>query len=117
MSRWQTLPRPIPYSHEGCVYAIYVDGGLEYIGQTTNLTHRISTHRSPASIWRGKNISVKVSFNRKYGEHAMRELRLIAKLNPPLNKVMGRGEWKPWIKGFSPYTNLPPYKFDWEEAA
>ena len=97
-SRWQPVPQPVPL--KACVYVIYLDGKLAYIGQTSDLCHRLAVHKGPKSPWRGKNFSMKVSFNRRYGEHAMRELRLIAKLNPPHNKVQRSGTFhKPWVPG------------------
>jgi excinuclease UvrABC nuclease subunit len=78
----------------GC-YAIYCDGILSYIGQTTNLYKRIYSYNfrvgfSPMIItpWGSFNhVLVKFRVPRVYGEWAMTELRLIRRLQPKFNCV------------------------------
>lgn len=77
-------------------YAVYLDGQLVYIGQTVDLKNRFYEHKFRFGY--GKNIhapwgsfpdkcvfSVKAKFSGRYGEWAMREIRLIRKLNPSFN--------------------------------
>lgn len=78
----------------GC-YVIYGDNELIYIGQAANVGIRILNHKirlgwgsSVITPWGNfKDVKVKVHFSVKYGDWAMRELRLIAKLQPKCNCV------------------------------
>lgn len=77
-----------------CVYAVYADGQLIYIGQTVDLRNRMSEHRimyshsgniqSPWGLF--DSVTLKVSWSRHYGDFAMRELRLIRRLRPLANR-------------------------------
>lgn len=77
-------------------YAVYCNGRLCYVGSTENLRDRMRGHgieyaRYSASIntpW-GTFDSVKVKYRPfwKYGDWAMRELRLIRKLQPLFNRL------------------------------
>ena len=100
MSRWITydimdfykiLPSP------GC-YCVYLDDCLVYIGQSRDLRkrlvsvpRRIEIARYSTTIitpWgKGRNLYVKISLPKKYGDWAMRELRLIHRLQPQGNCV------------------------------
>jgi excinuclease UvrABC nuclease subunit len=90
--------RGLPHD-PGC-YAIYVDGDLAYIGQTVNLRlrfRRYHFHRDASNDivtpWGTfKDVKFKICFSRKYGDWAMRELRLIRRLQPRFNtiKYVGR---------------------------
>lgn len=79
----------------GGVYAIYCDGALCYIGQSINVASRITSYRIRFSYGDGiltpwgnpKSVIVKVSYGRRFGDWAMRELRLIRRLRPPQNCV------------------------------
>lgn len=102
-SRWQPAPNPAPYTSTGWVYVIYVDGKVGYVGRTDRPYFRIARHASVNAPWYGKDIKIKVSQNRRYGEHLMREARLIVKLNPPYNKIGGRGQHKPWLSDEAQY--------------
>lgn len=103
---WRTFKWPGDGA-DGClprapgVYAIYFDGELRYIGQTVDLRNRFSEHRFRYGY--AKNIItpwgdvpdtaviiIKYSLSRRYGDWAMRELRLIRSLRPRYN-VNGRG--------------------------
>ena len=76
-----------------CVYVVYLDGVLTYIGQTINLRERMQRHAirwgyRPLLItpWgRAERAIVKAGWPRKYGDWAMRELRLIKRLRPTGN--------------------------------
>lgn len=94
-SAGQALPR------EPGVYAVYFNGTLSYIGQTVDLRNRFSEHRfrhgyakNIVTPWGDypddTTIVIKFSRSRRYGDWAMRELRLIRRLLPRLN-VNGRG--------------------------
>jgi len=82
--------KPLP----GC-YVIYLDGALSYIGQSSNVRKRISNHRLRYGYGAGvitpwgqfSDCCIKVRYSTKYGDWAMRELRLIRKLRPCLNCV------------------------------
>lgn len=95
-SKWHTydiatlcmsLPR------EPACYVIYLDGVLSYVGQSTDFAKRISMHgirpgygNSIATKWGYfTSVVVKARFSSRYGDWAMRELRLIKRLQPPLN--------------------------------
>ena len=74
-------PNPIP-AVAGC-YAMYnCNGYIKYIGSTTNLRTRLHCHYREAK----PTGLVKISVSRKYGDWAMRELRLIRRLRPSHNK-------------------------------
>jgi hypothetical protein len=99
-SRWVDLPKTKPAPYGGnCVYVIYIDGSPHYVGQTNSLYMRMLGH-AKRSGWRfgDAGVRIKVSFNKRYGEHAMRELRLIARLKPAGNKLHRMGRLKPWTK-------------------
>ncbi len=77
------------------VYVIYGDDQILYIGQSSDVGKRILNHRIRYSYsnyiltpW-GKHLSIKikVSYSKRYGDWAMRELRLIKKIQPPHNCV------------------------------
>ena len=105
MSRWERIDpaRASRIRHGTCVYVIYRDGAVAYVGKSSGLYMRLYRHRKYQTglDFKAGNILVKASFDRRYGEHAMRELRLIAKLNPPLNKSHKLSEAelmdKPWV--------------------
>lgn len=98
-SRWLTLSvDDLNESVERpACYAIYIDGELAYIGQTTNFRYRMeSGHRmnwarySNAVTTRWgifREVKVKAHFGVRFGDWAMREVRLITRLKPRLNCV------------------------------
>jgi len=69
-----SLP-PLP-----CCYCVYVDGQLVYIGQTNNLRERVAYHAGHCKFPAG--FGLKARFGDRYGDWAMRELRLIRRLSP-----------------------------------
>lgn len=93
MSRWEKVDVTGVLPRRACVYAIYLDGVLTYIGQTCDLRGRRSDRRirwgyanQVITPWGdAKEVVMKVSWSRKYGDWAMRELRLIRRLSPPGN--------------------------------
>ena len=99
MTRWVTMNPTGILPRCACVYAFYLDGVLTYIGQTSDLRNRISEHRirwgyanQVITPWgESKNVVMKVSWSRRYGDWAMRELRLIRRLHPPGNVRGYRG--------------------------
>lgn len=67
-----------------CCYVIFsAAGSVLYVGQTTNLRNRFRTHRQGKAFPAGSYF--KARFGERYGDWAMRELRLIKRLRPPMN--------------------------------
>ncbi len=89
---WQTLANP--FDPVGCVYFIFVDRQLVYIGSTTDLNNRLRGHRS--RILRG------VSYDRitvKYkncSNYLQLEAAMIRRFKPLRNKLVPR---KPYHLG------------------
>jgi hypothetical protein len=82
-------------------YAVYFDGRLVYIGQSYDLHRRFLLHDFRRSYSSGfitpwgffhdvQRITLKYKPARRYGEWAMRELRLIRRLEPKLNSRGGK---------------------------
>lgn len=99
MTNWkvfENLPDAVLPDLPAC-YVVYLDGKLTYIGHTSNLRkrlyggHQINFARYSHTIdtpWGfADSVRVKAHFGTRYGEWAMRELRLIHKLRPPANCV------------------------------
>jgi hypothetical protein len=83
----------VPFDGPAC-YAVYIDGGLVYIGSTVNLRCRLAGHKiqiSRYSSWiitpwgDGRTVFVKYRPSRSYGDWAMVELRLLRRLKPKGN--------------------------------
>jgi len=103
-SRWRRIfpiPSRVPHS-PGC-YAVYIDGELVYIGQSVNLHLRLrkggicrrkytSTHFTPWGEVSVGRFVLKVAYSRKYGDWAMRELRLLRRLKPKFNTILYAGK-------------------------
>ena len=79
-----------------CCYAVYLDGRLRYIGQTTSLRKRLRGHKIDTARYSDgyrtawgffDKVAVKARFATKFGDWAMREMRLIRRLQPDLNCV------------------------------
>ena len=75
-------------------YAVYLDGDMRYVGQTMNLRKRLQNHKIGLQRYSGgyqspwgdaKKIIVKARFGSKFGDWAMREMRLINRLQPAGN--------------------------------
>lgn len=97
-SRWLSFDGgwPMFAPDSPACYAIYLDGVLSYIGQTASLRKRLAGHKIDLcrysehinSTWgQFDKITIKAHFGVKFGDWAMRELRLIRRLQPPLNCV------------------------------
>lgn len=79
----------------GATYVFYCDGVVTYIGQSGNVKKRIGQYSirmedhglivTPWGVFR--SVVVKVRYGRRFGEWAMRELRLIRRLQPRGNSV------------------------------
>lgn len=68
-----------------CCYCVYgPDDSLLYVGQTLNLKSRFYSHRASKAF--PKDAYIKIRCGDKYGDWAMREVRLIRRLKPPLNQ-------------------------------
>ena len=88
-----TWPMSIP-ALPGC-YVVYVDGKPVYVGQSKDVRKRIQGHGFRDSLGGSiftpwgyfKECYIKVRFASKYGDWAMRELRLIHRLQPAFNCV------------------------------
>jgi hypothetical protein len=78
-------------------YAVYMDGRLAYIGQSNSLRSRLAGHNLRHGYannfhtpWGScRTLLVKARFSEKYGDWAMRELRLIKRLKPAHNIQQG----------------------------
>lgn len=95
-SRWVTLVvGEALFPRLPACYVIYIDGRLSYVGQAGDLAVRMSAHGlrtgyggAVLSKWgQHRSVVVKARFSTLYGDWAMRELRLIRRLQPPLNCV------------------------------
>lgn len=94
MSGWKLFRLPAVLPRAPGVYAVYLDGALTYIGQTVDLRNRMSEHdirhgyaQNIITPWGdAKDVVLKVGTSRKYGDWAMRELRLIRRLRPSGNR-------------------------------
>jgi excinuclease UvrABC nuclease subunit len=74
----------IPLPDKPAVYVIYDGTQPVYVGSTVSLQNRFGMHKQ---IMKDMNFShLKYSLSRHYGDWSMRELRLIKKLRPPMNK-------------------------------
>lgn len=71
-----------------CCYVIQIDGLTVYVGQTLDLRSRMCTHRRTWLNAASGVVRLKVRFGERYGDWAMREARLIRRLNPPMNKKL-----------------------------
>lgn len=78
----------------GC-YAVYGEGGIIYIGQSSNLKVRLLSYRMRPDYGDGyitpwgnfSGFKLKIKPSRRYGDWAMRELRLIRRLRPRFNRA------------------------------
>lgn len=76
-------------------YVIYLDGVLSYIGQARDIRSRLLTYKfrfgygsSCLNIFGSfSSVKIKIRYGERFGDWAMRELRLIKRLQPPLNCV------------------------------
>ena len=76
-------------------YVIYLDGQLSYIGQASDVAKRLSSHgirvgssNCVHTKWGAfSGVVVKVRFGDRLGDWAMREIRLIDRIQPHLNCV------------------------------
>lgn len=99
MSKWKKYGLYPEYGElpaKPCVYAVYFDDELVYIGQTNSLRNRFSGHafrygysKCIITPWQEVPMSVKIEikakFSEKIGDWAMWEIRLIRKLKPIFN--------------------------------
>lgn len=102
MSKWfeyGLIPKSFPgyLPAKPCVYAVYLDKRLVYIGQTNNLLNRFSGGRfrhgyggEVITPWgdmpKGTEVTIKVKYSERYGDWAMWEIRLIHRLKPERNR-------------------------------
>jgi GIY-YIG catalytic domain len=100
MSRWVTI-HPFDsigqFATDAAVYVIFDDSGkVLYVGESINLRARFRQHnftpmrysntfRCPAWGPCG-DLTIKVSYSKKFGEKAFRERRLIRRLKPQFNR-------------------------------
>ena len=95
-SRWVSfdLSQAILPRKPAC-YVLYLDGVLSYVGQASDLGKRMSAHGIRLSYgsdfttnWGSfRSVVVKARFGDRMGDWAMREIRLIHRLQPALNCV------------------------------
>ena len=89
-SPWQPIEMPpVP-----ACYVIQLDGKTIYVGQTLNLRSRFYAHgikpigEGYKTAWgrlSGDFLGLKVKLGSKYGDWAMREARLVKRLQPVFN--------------------------------
>lgn len=99
MSKWQKFcifPDKEKMHNDPCVYAVYFDNDLVYVGSTNRLSNRFAGHSfrfgyakviiTPwCEISQDTRITIKARKTKLIGEWAMREIRLIHRLNPVMN--------------------------------
>lgn len=76
-------------------YVVYLDGELSYIGQCSDLAKRLSAHGIRVGYGGGtftkwgqfRSVVIKARFGVRLGDWAMREIRLIHRLQPRFNCV------------------------------
>ena len=96
-NRWKTISgldlRIKDWLDYPCVYALYLNEELVYIGQTNNFSMRYSWHsiHRQGEFWVTKwgkfaDFYLKIKYPIKYGQEAMIEKRLIERLKPKYNK-------------------------------
>lgn len=82
-------------SEPGC-YVVIASGVVQYVGSSNNVRRRMDAHgtfrwlhgagvETPWGIFTSVHFIIKVRYSTKYGDWAMRELRLIRRLRPLLN--------------------------------
>ena len=88
---WHTADVRVLPNLPAC-YAIFAASRLMYIGSAIDVRDRIrehgllpTKHRHPTPIVPLELAQIRVAFNRRRFAHATRELRLIFRLQPPLN--------------------------------
>ena len=97
-SKWKTydiatLYSPLP--RVPACYVIYLDGVLSYVGQSVDFAKRMSMHGirlsdggSVVTKWGYfRSVVIKARFSERFGDWAMREMRLIKRLQPPFNSA------------------------------
>lgn len=97
-SRWVSLDAgfPMMLPAKPACYVIYLDGVLSYVGQTNDLRKRIRAHGIDLARYSDgydtpwgqfDSVEIKARFGTVFGDWAMREARLIARLQPAMNCV------------------------------
>ena len=98
MSRWKTFntENALEIRNDPGVYVFYdLSRKVLYIGSSAKVGNRVRGHYQigyGSDVQTKKwgtfdDIVIKVSYSRKYGDWAMRELRLIRKLKPLFNQL------------------------------
>jgi len=99
MSKWKKFglfPEKSALPNRACVYAVYFDNLLVYVGQSSSLSNRFSGHafrygyaKLIITPWQDistdTKIQVKAKFSERLGDWAMWEIRLIRRLKPIFN--------------------------------
>ena len=99
MSKWNKFglfPSSGPLPNKPCVYGVYIDDALVYVGQTNSLSNRFSGHsfrygyhKAIITPWCEvdikSRITIKAKFSERLGDWAMWEIRLIRRLKPRFN--------------------------------
>jgi hypothetical protein len=100
MSKWKKFglfPKKSALPNKPCVYAVYFDDDLVYIGQSNSLSNRFSGHafrygygKVIHTPWQDlplkAKIEIKAKFSERLGDWAMWEIRLIRRLKPVFNQ-------------------------------
>lgn len=114
MSKWKKFglfPEKSGFPNKPCVYCVYFDDDLVYIGQTNSLSNRFSGHsfrygygRNIITPWATLSddvkIDIKAKFSERLGDWAMWEIQLIRRIKPIFNThhKNKRKEIKEWVK-------------------
>ena len=99
MSKWKKFglfPDKSALPNKPCVYGVYFNDDLVYIGQSTSLSNRFSGHafrwgyaKNIHTPWQvissDVRIDIKAKFSERLGDWAMWEIRLIRRIKPLFN--------------------------------
>jgi excinuclease UvrABC nuclease subunit len=99
MSKWKEFrlfPIKDQFPNKPCVYTVFFDGKLVYVGQSNSLSNRFSGHafrfgygKNILTPWQDlpntTKIRIKAKFSERLGDWAMWEIRLIRRLKPIYN--------------------------------
>lgn len=82
---------------EPCVYVVFAEDELMYVGSTRNICNRIRGHKINYARYSAfintpwgqfRKVTIKYRVERELGEAAMAEIKLLNKLQPKKNKLL-----------------------------
>lgn len=84
--RWISVADPQnPTWYGPCCYVIQENGVAIYVGSTLDFKKRMLGHRKTLLPRLEGKVTIKIHRGHRYGDWAMREMRLIKRLNPIYN--------------------------------